>query len=130
MRIDGFGTTSGTAGLPLDGKKPQNPEAAARQFEEILVKQMIQTMTKGLFDGGLMGDDAPQWTGAYGEMQSDVLSTELAKQLTAGGKLGIAELLLKQWERQGDVEPSPEESDPTINASKPETGSINPYREA
>ncbi|MEX0747450.1 MAG: rod-binding protein, partial [Rhodothermales bacterium] len=54
----------------------------------------------GIFDNNLTGDDAPQWMGAYSEMQSDVLTSELAKQLTETGKIGISDLLIKQWKRQ------------------------------
>lgn len=100
MRIDGIDISKGTAGLRPEGRKPDTPEEAARQFEEVLIKQMLHTMTKDLFDSNITGDDAPQWMGAYGEMQGDILSTELARQLGESGKLGISELLLKQWERQ------------------------------
>jgi flagellar protein FlgJ len=115
MRLDKIDIPRGVAGLPREEPRPRTPEEAARQFEEVLVKQMVREMTKGIFDNNLTGDDAPQWMGAYSEMQSDVLTTELAKQLTDTGKLGISELLIKQWKRQeagqegiSDVNPTTE----------------------
>ena len=115
MRIDGIDIPKGVAGLPQEEKKPRTPEEAARQFEEVLVKQMVREMTKGIFDNNLTGDDAPQWMGAYSEMQSDVLTTELAKQLTEGGKIGISELLIRQWKRQ--------------EAEQEKTSAVNPTTE-
>jgi len=97
-------------GVPGPGsaeRRPADPQQAAEQFEQILVKQMVETMTKNLFEGGLAGDDAPQWLGAYNDMQSDVLATELAHQMTRNGKLGIAELLMKQWARQSETAGTP-----------------------
>lgn len=85
--------------LSPEQRKPRTPQEAAEQFEEVLLQQMLRTMTKGLFDNSLAGDDAPQWMGAYNDIQSDVLTAELSKQLSNSGKLGIAEMLLKQWER-------------------------------
>lgn len=132
MRIDGLDIPGGTAGLPLEARKPQTPEAAAEQFEQILVKQMVHTMTKELFDGSLTGDDAPQWMGAYGDMQSDILAEELAKQLSKSGRMGISELLMKQWRREGEL-PEPDADPSAAPVSNPndfrEIGPVNPFTE-
>ena len=117
MRIDGFDIPKGVAGLPREEPKPRTPEEAARQFEEVLVKQMVREMTKGIFDNNLTGDDAPQWMGAYSEMQSDVLTTELAKQLTESGKIGISDLLMKQWKRQDAEQEQASAVNPTTENS-------------
>lgn len=132
MKIEGFDIPRGTAGLPLDTKKPQTPEAAAKQFEEVLIKQMVHTMTKELFDGNLTGDDAPQWMGAYGDMQADILAEELAKQLSKNGRMGISDLLMKQWKREGEL-PEAEAGPSTAPASDSnnihEIGPVNPFTE-
>lgn len=125
MRIDGIDISTGTAGLRPEGRKPDTPEEAARQFEEVLIKQMLHTMTKDLFDSSITGDDAPQWMGAYGEMQGDILSTELARQLGENGKLGISELLLKQWERQDGLLFPSEDSEEDVGISGPTSGQTN-----
>ncbi len=132
MRIDGVDIPKAAAGLPIEAKKPHTPEEAARQFEEVLIKQMVHTMTKELFDSKLTGDDAPQWMGAYSDMQSDILTEELAKQLSASGRMGISELLIKQWKRQEELD-APEETLP----APPDTndnplqgiGPLNPFSE-
>lgn len=130
MQISGpdHSTTPGDIGGARN--VPRDPEAAARRFEEVLIKQMVQTMTRDMFDSGLAGEEGPQWTGTYGEMQSDVLATELAKRLSESGKLGIAELLLKQWQHREEIDSPPEESPSFIHPSTPETVSIHPYTEA
>lgn len=101
MHVDRINTLNSVPGVSPEGRKPNTPEEAARQFEQVLVKQMIGEMTEEMFDSSLAGDDAPQWMGSYNDMQSDMLATELAKQLTENGRLGIADMLMKQWERQG-----------------------------
>ncbi len=135
MRIDRHEFPKAAADLPQERRKPNSPEEAARQFEEVLIKQMVQSMTKNLFDSSITGDDAPQWMAAYGDMQSDVLSTELAKQLGGSGKLGIAELLLKQWQREEKVDANtdsakpPDHSSDVIDHSTIRTGPVLPYTE-
>ncbi len=132
MRIEGIDIPKNAAGLPLEAKKPTTPEAAAKQFEEVLIKQMVHTMTKELFDGNLTGDDAPQWMGGYSDMQSDVLAEELAKQLGKSGRMGIAELLIKQWKREEELtmpdDGSPADPAPGIDNILG-TGPVNPFME-
>lgn len=100
MHTEGIDIPAGVPPFQAIGEKPRTPEDAARQFEEILIQQMVREMTRGLFETSLAGDDAPQWMGAYGDMQSEMLAAELARQLAASGRLGISEMLLKQWQRQ------------------------------
>jgi peptidoglycan hydrolase FlgJ len=95
----------GAQGLPSPAqKRAQTPVEAARQFEEILAKQFVKSMTDGLFKTSLAGDDAPGWMGAYGDMQKDVLADELAKHLVDSGTLRISEMLLRQWDRASAVQ--------------------------
>ena len=132
MRIDGSDIPKGAAGLPIEAKKPHSPEEAAKKFEEVLIKQMVHTMTKELFDSKLSGDDAPQWMGAYSDMQSDILTEELAKQISKSGRMGISELLIKQWKREGEIG-TPEDgrpADPDADVNKIQgTGPIHPFAE-
>ena len=128
MRIDGLDVPGSSAALPPEAKKPQTPEAAAKQFEQVLIKQMVQTMTEGLFDGNLTGDDAPQWMGAYGEMQGDILADELAMQLSRSGRLGISELLIKQWKREGELPAAATDEAPLEETRVDAGASIDPIR--
>lgn len=137
MRIDGLDLPGSTSALAPEAKKPQTPEAAAKQFEQVLIKQMVKTMTEGLFDGNLTGDDAPQWMGAYGEMQGDILADELAMQLSRSGRLGISELLIKQWKREGEMPAPADDARPQESSVEPGasidpirgTGPVNPFTE-
>ncbi|MEX0600253.1 MAG: rod-binding protein [Rhodothermales bacterium] len=119
VHIDGSILPQNVQAASPDAERPRNPQEAARQFEHILVKQMVQAMTKDLFDGSIAGDDAPEWMGAYSDMQSDVLTEELANKITEDGRLGIAELLMKQWARRSDTDapafgaPSDKTEDPS-----------------
>lgn len=98
MRVDNTGF--GASGIPSPAqRRAETPEEAARQFEEILAKQFVKTMTDGLFKTSLAGDDAPGWMGAYGDMQKEALGDELAKHLVDSGTLRISEMLLRQWNR-------------------------------
>lgn len=118
MNIEGVDRSHNVPGMGPAARRPRSPEEAAKQFEQILVQQMVRTMTKDLFDGSLTGDDAPQWMGAYNDIQSDVLTTELAQKITHDGRLGIADLLMKQWSRGGETPSSPGELiDSTENPS-------------
>ncbi len=104
MLTDRMDIQNSVPGLHPAERRPTSPEQAAEQFEHILVKQMVEVMTKDLFESGLAGDDAPQWLGGYSDMQSDVLATELANKMTEDGRLGIADLLMKQWTRQSEAD--------------------------
>lgn len=84
-------------------RQAKTPEAAAQQFEEVLVRQFVRTMTDGLFDSKLTGESGPSWMGAYGDMQQDALVDNLTKHLVDGGALRIRELLLRQWQRTGEM---------------------------
>jgi len=78
-----------------------NMEEAAAQFEEVLVKQFVQTMTKDLFKNSLSGENGPGWIESQSEMQSDVLADILIQRLVEDGTFNMRELLLQQWEQQG-----------------------------
>jgi peptidoglycan hydrolase FlgJ len=81
-------------------KDAKSPEEAARQFEEILVRQFVKTMTKDLFSGSLAGEDGAGWVKAQSEAQGDVLADTLTKHLVESGTLGVAERLLESWKTE------------------------------
>ena len=67
-------------------------KAAAKQFEAIFTRQMLKSMRDAkLSEDDLFGSDA---TDTFREMQHGHLADELANK----GAIGIAELLVKQFE--------------------------------
>lgn len=84
-------------------EKARTPEEAARQFETILVRQFVKTMTDGLFEAGLAGEDGPGWMDSQRTTQRDILTDVLAEHLVDTEALGISKLLLNQWQRSGRV---------------------------
>ncbi len=101
---------TGTTAL-LGVRRPHTPEEAAQQFEEILLRQFVQVLTRDLFRESLTGDDAPGWLSSYQDTQRDVLTDVLARHLAEQGRLGIAELLLRQWQQAGHLSPTNPESE-------------------
>lgn len=96
--IDRIPTSAGATGVPgMDVRPPANKAEAARQFEEILVKQLVQTMTENLFKATMGGDDTPQWMGSYADAQRDVLNDALADHLIDSGTIRLSDLMLRQW---------------------------------
>lgn len=92
-----LGSPPGT--VPSDARTPRSPEEAARQFEALFVRQIVDVMTASLFkspaaEGGAASD-------AYADLGRDTLAGVLADRLTEGGRLGLADRLLRQWQRDG-----------------------------
>lgn len=91
-----------TPAAPATGptaRRPRTREEAARQFEEVLVRQFVKTMTQGLFNTGLAGEDAPGWMEGYQQTQRDVLTDELTRHLVESGTLRLSDQLMRQWNR-------------------------------
>ena len=104
------GPTGATALLGV--RQPHTPEEAAQQFEEILLRQFVQVLTRNLFRESLTGNEAPGWLGSYRDTQRDVLTDVLARHLAEQGRLGIAELLLRQWRQAGSLSDNEPEAKP------------------
>lgn len=97
MRVDSTQISQTTAGGPQDFRVPKDPVAAAKQFEEVLVREFVRTMTKDMFSGSLAGEDGAGWVKAQGEAQSDTLTDVVTKHLVESGTLGISDMLLRKW---------------------------------
>jgi len=111
MDLNALQVSRPPTGVPGTGPKAHTPEEAAQQFEEILIRQFTQTMTKGLFESSLAGEDGPGWMKGHQSQQQDILAGELAKHLMASGTLRLSELLLRQWNRN-DVLPETDTTPP------------------
>lgn len=103
--------TASGAPPPTADSTPADPEAAAAQFEAVLVRQFVEVMTRDLFDGESEG----MLTG-QADLQRDTLTDALTDHLVESGTLGIADLLLAQWGRAGRLpaSASPEAAPPTM----------------
>lgn len=92
----------GAASSVMGGKRAKNAEEAAQQFEAVLVRQFVKSMTKELFKTSLGGDSATQ---ATADMQRDALTDALTDDLVQQGAFGIKELLLQHWPRGVNATP-------------------------
>ncbi|MFN3596071.1 MAG: hypothetical protein ACK41D_02230 [Rubricoccaceae bacterium] len=71
-----------------------SPEEAAAQFEALLVRQMVQIMTRELFrDAGGVS--------AQADLQQDALVNVLTERLVAADVLRVRDVLVRQWDREG-----------------------------
>lgn len=89
--IDGVSIRSGALG---DAKASEldKLKAASKQFEAIFTRQMLKSMREAkLNEDDLFGSEA---TDQFREMQDSNFATDLADK----GALGIAEMLVKQFE--------------------------------
>ncbi len=86
--------------------RAKTPEEAARQFETILVRQFVKTMTDGLFKASLSGDDGPGWMKGQQDTQRDIMTNVLTEHLVESGALRISDLLLRQWQTNPVQDPT------------------------
>jgi Rod binding domain-containing protein len=77
-------------------QQPQNLEEAAEQFEQVLVRQLVTTMTDDLFDSPLAGKQSGAMQ-SQGRLQSDALTDTLTAELVKHDSFGLSELLMKKW---------------------------------
>lgn len=77
----------------------------ARQFEELFVQQMVGSLRQasqiggeesGMFGSGPGSDTYAQW-----------FDQNLAQQVSRGGNLGVADLLMRDFERNGEIPKAP-----------------------
>lgn len=80
------------AGGPKPGLQSHDPGEVARQFEAILVRQILAESMKSLVDG-------PEGQHAYGYFISEALSDGI----TRGGGLGLRSVLEVQLRGQGEA---------------------------
>lgn len=93
--------------------KPRTPEEAARQFEEVLVRQFVKSMTDGLFKHNLAGEGAPSWVDSNHDTQRDMLTDVLTRHLTESGSFNVSEMLLKKWGAHAPKDAAPDHAAPS-----------------
>ncbi|MCF6178517.1 MAG: rod-binding protein [Geopsychrobacter sp.] len=74
-------------------KDSQKTAQVAQDFEAIFVQQIFKGMRQTLPDGGLL----PK--GQAEEIFNDMQDMEAAKQLTAHGGIGLAEMMVEQMQK-------------------------------
>ena len=114
MTIDPSGRVQAAPEAGSTRRKPATPEEAARQFEAVLVRQFVSTMTKGLFDASLSGEDGPGWMASQQDAQRDIMNDVLTDHLVESGAFRLSDLLLRQWagSRTDDTSTEPEGDTP------------------
>lgn len=76
--------------------------AAARQFESLMVSQMLKAMRQTHF----AASDDPM-TGGHGmKLYQDLLDQQWASQVSKGRGMGFAEMIVKSLEQRGLAAPS------------------------
>jgi len=68
---------------------PETLRAAARQFESLFTKMMLESMRSASFGDPMFGSD-------QGDMYQDMADDQLAVQLSQGRGLGLADMLIRQ----------------------------------
>lgn len=73
---------------------------ASRDFEAMLVTQMLQIMRESVPDGGLFEKDAGRDT------YYQLMDMELGQQIAQTGTMGLADMLYRQLSRKADAAPA------------------------
>lgn len=82
------------------GEDPARVRELAHQFESLFIAQMLRQMRQSMT---MMGDESEQGEGAktFGPM-SDTIDSELARQLSEAGGMGIADVIIESFQRQAE----------------------------
>jgi flagellar protein FlgJ len=97
---------------------PEALRSAARQFESLLVAQMLKTMRETRFSD----EDDPLSGGDGVKLYRELLDQQWAAKLTNGRGLGFAEMMVKAMESRGmtgaldDASPAASGASPTVEA--------------
>ena len=93
--------------LGAAAKRPQTREEAAQQFELLLARKLVQSMTDGLFKSSLAGEDGPAWMSSLGDTRRDLMTDVLSEHLAESGQLGFSDLLLRRWRETMPADEAP-----------------------
>ncbi|WP_416222362.1 rod-binding protein [Sphingosinicella sp. LY1275] len=93
--MQGIASTAQPAGQA--DEKRQQLVKAAQAFEAVFMRQMIGSMRQAKLSDDALGSSA---TEQFQEMQDAKLADQMAAK---GGGFGIAELLLRQFDKRGEV---------------------------
>lgn len=99
-------------------RTPTSREEAAQAFEAHLVRQMVDVMFAGVFDGE-SGQGGGGIAAIGQDSQKEVVVNELTTLLTSKGGLGLADAMLKQWSVKYGEEHGSEAEQVATTASAP-----------
>lgn len=88
------------ASQAAQGQDPKTAQEAAKEFEKILVRQLVETMTKDLFKESIAGEGGPNWMEGQRDTQRGVMTDVLTEHLVDSGAFKIGDLLTRQWARE------------------------------
>ena len=91
-----------------EANDPNALRAAARQFESLFTKMMLDSMRKASFGDPLFGSD-------QGDMYQDMMDDQMSVQLSQGRGLGLADMLIRQLSH-GEVAPAATNTNPDAAA--------------
>lgn len=97
MNVNGPHSSAFSGNIPDAKPRPGSKAEAAKQFEEVLVREFVKVMTKDLFKADLSSEGGPSWMGGYSDMQRDIITDTLTEQLVAQDNLGLADVLTRRW---------------------------------
>lgn len=80
-------------------KGPQKKEEMAMAFEKLFARQLVQEMTKGLFES----DDKQRMTGAGSGMYRDHIVDTLSQELAEQKKLGMADMITRYLDDKSNI---------------------------
>jgi len=95
--IEGMGAMSPGLMASQGKKDPENIEEAAREFESLFLNQLLKSMRKTvekseLFHGGNAED-----------IYTEMLDSELSRELASSGGIGLADMLIRQLTAGGEA---------------------------
>jgi Rod binding domain-containing protein len=85
-----------SAALPPAPPKPHTPEAAAKQFEALLIGEMLRSAREAAADGE-EGED-----GNTSQTMLDVADQQFAQVLANNGGLGMAKMIVQGLEKKAN----------------------------
>jgi len=113
MTINQPGSIQPSQGAGATPRDASTPEEAAKQFEQILVRQFVKAMTDNLFKDNLAGEDGPGWMKGQQDTQRDVMTDVLTQHLVESRALRISDLLVRRWQgiSPTDASAAPDQKD-------------------
>jgi flagellar protein FlgJ len=93
LQAEKSGDASSSSAMSAEKAKQSQTRVAARQFEAIILRQMLSPTIEPLMSGKLIGGQAMSGgSGVYGYLVTDVLANSLSQ----GGGLGFSKMIEKQ----------------------------------
>ncbi len=76
---------------------PDTLKEAASKFEEVLVRQFVEVMTKDMFSSSHAGKGGGNWMQSQRDRQRDLMTDMIADRLANADTLKISEKLAQDW---------------------------------